>query len=462
MVDRKLATLTGPTDKLVESIQTQLSAMTKEISDLRERQPAPQPPPLRGQFLPQPSRPPPKPQVKTENVEGINLKHSTKHVEALVENYISEEEERELMNLLEGQEFTEEGGRSVAQYGEHYKYMGSRTKPKPLPDPIKAIMNRLNAEYGQKNQDDRFHYTLNSCLVNRYGTKDATLPKHADNEGDIDPKSSILTLSLGAARHIHFQDLQTGEETSVLCNSRSLYEMTRHSQDFHKHSILSEEGPDADAVRYSLTFRAIHWSNFNSTALIGDSNFGPIKFGTGKGKVGGSTPGQRFWAPTIEKVDPLCCTSYKNVVIMVGTNDLKHRITDDQITELYKNYKTKISLIRKYNKKCRIFVCPVLPTKIHDINRRVNIFNKLIFEDLVQCNLDVVLVSGFIKFLDRQSNLLSSDLSKDDELHLDGKGVSILVGLIKDSIFRSRKRNTINSPRLYSNTLRGGPPHPVV
>ena len=48
-----------------------------------------------------------------------------------------------------------------------------------------------------------------------------------------------------------------------------------------------------------------------------------------------------------------------------------------------------------------------------------------------------------------------------DELHLNRRGVSALVSLIKESIFRTRRHNVINSPRLFSNTLRGGPPRPV-
>ena len=169
--------------------------------------------------------------------------------------------------------------------------------------------------------------------------------------------------------------------------------MTRHSQDYFKHGMHKEEDLAADGIRFSLTFRALHWSNFNSTALIGDSNFGQVKFGDGKGKVGGSTPGVRFWAPTVESVDPLCCSSFKNVVLMVGTNNLKTNIEDGQIENLYKQYKTKVSLIRKYNPKCKIFVCPVLPTKSHAINRRINIFNRFLHDDLIQCSdLKVVLV----------------------------------------------------------------------
>ena len=135
------------------------------------------------------------------------------------------------------------------------------------------------------------------------------------------------------------------------------------------------------------------------------------------------------------------------------------------------NFKKKNILVLSSLSSCRSGLCTkdskilthpsVLPTKSHEINRRVNIFNKFLVDDLIQCDLNVVLVDGFLKFLDKQTNMLSPSLSRDDKLHLNGKGVSVLVGLIKDSIFKSRRYNVINSPRLYSNTIRGGPPHPV-
>jgi alkylated DNA repair dioxygenase AlkB len=462
VVEKKLTELTSPTDKIVESIQKQLSNLTNEILELKGRPSEPPTHPPLNQPTPRLGPPTMIPQVKTHKIEDIKLKHATKHIEKITEDYITVEEELSLMNFLETEEFTNEGERSVVQYGEYYKYMGSRSKPKEMPEPIKKILDRLNTEYGSAPQETRYHYSLNSCLINRYDTKASTLPEHADDEGDIDPKSSILTLSLGAPRTINFKDLQSESVTDVLCKGRSLYQMTRHSQDFHKHGMRSEEDSDlADGIRYSLTFRAIHWSNFNSTALIGDSNFGPIKMGEGKGKLGGSTPGLRYWAPTIQAVDPLCCTSFKNVVLMVGTNDLKNRITDEKVREFYKDYKTKIALIRKYNSRCRIFVCPILPTKSHDINRRINIFNSLIANDLLQCSLKVVRVEGFIEFLDKRINLLGTNMSKNDDLHLNGRGISTLVRLIKQCIFRSRRHSVINSPKLFSNAVRGGPPHPV-
>ena len=397
-------------------------------------------------------------------MEPLDLPDTYRHLENLVENYITEEEESELLAFLENEEFAVEGSRGVCQYGEYYNYMGSKAKPKPLPDPIRELLGRLNSEHSKSHTDATHHYELNSCLVNRYENNESVLPEHADNEGAIDPKSSIFTLSLGASRELKFRNLQNNDVNKVMCKSRSLYWMTRHSQDFYKHSMDKPEGTEHDGVRYSLTFRAIHWSNFNSTAFVGDSNFGSIKIGRGKGYTGESTPGLRFWAPTIDSLNPLAYTSYRNVVIMVGTNDLKLDSVQshDNIKDLYSKYKTKITLIRKYNKNCKIFVCPVLPSKSHKINRKVVEFNQYLFNDLCLSDLKVNLVEGFLNFLDVRRNLLKDEFAKGDELHINGRGTSVLVKFIKNAIFQAKQQQKKQSKhRLYSEASRGGSSNPA-
>lgn len=450
-VEKKLVELSQPTNTLIEAINKQLETLSRDIEEIKKR---PQHPTTPHTMPDHPQK------VKIGNIEETTLDHNTMHIDRMYEDYITEEEERDLMSFLETESFSKEGNREVVQFGEHYRYMGARTKPKPMPDQIAKIMQKLNSDFGSRHSESRFHFDLNSCLVNRYCDKSSTLPEHSDNEPDIDPKSSILTLSLGAPRNVTFRNLQTNEVTKLPCMGRSLYQMSRHSQDFFKHSMEAEEDSRVpDGVRYSLTFRAIHWSHLNSTALIGDSNFGSIQLGAGRGKFGGAAPGVRVWAPTTRSIDPISCTSFRNVILMVGTNDMKNKLNDSQIRDVYKEYKTKVGLIRKYNKKCRIFICPILPTESHDINRRINIFNSYIFNDLVQCNLNVTLINGFMNFLDRQTNLLRSDLSKRDILHLNHRGISLLVRLLKEGLFRNRG-NAISSPRLYSNATRGGPPRP--
>ncbi len=74
------------------------------------------------------------------------------------------------------------------------------------------------------------------------------------------------------------------------------------------------------------------------------------------------------------------------------------------------------------------------------------------------------MVDGFMNFLDKKTNLLSSTLAKPDThdtLHLNGKGISVLVTLLKRCMFTSCSHGRIVSNKLYSNALRGGPADPV-
>ncbi len=187
--------------------------------------------------------------------------------------------------------------------------------------------------------------------------------------------------------------------------------------------------------------------------LIGDSNFGKIRFGEGKGTIGRSTPGYRAWAPEVKSIDPAASASYKRVAVMVGTNDLKPSeiSSDEDIRKVYKEYKTKITQIRDVNPKCKLLICPVLPSKSHDINRKINIFNNYLYEDLVEgLELD---------FLDKQTNLLHRKLAVDDPndyLHInDTHGVRLLVRSLKRFIF-GLAHNRVVSRRTYANTTSGG------
>ncbi|KAL5257834.1 hypothetical protein ACHWQZ_G012691 [Mnemiopsis leidyi] len=113
-----------------------------------------------------------------------------------------------------------------------------------------------------------------------------------------------------------------GAEQAVNWKPGSLYWMTRKSQEFFTHRI--DKGSIEQGTRYSLTFRCVNWKNRNSTAIIGDSNTGMLHFGTNKYKSFGELmPGQKFWAPLVEDINPETCCGYNNVVIQCGINNLK-------------------------------------------------------------------------------------------------------------------------------------------
>ena len=85
------------------------------------------------------------------------------------------------------------------------------------------------------------------------------------------------------------------------------------------------------------------------------------------------------------------------------------------------------------NRMAKIFVCPILPTKSRELNKKAILFNRLIFDDLVMCNFGVSVVHGFDEFVDPTEGLLSRDLSRPhmhDLLHLNSKGTKSLADKI--------------------------------
>ena len=73
--------------------------------------------------------------------------------------------------------------------------------------------------------------------------------------------------------------------------------MTRKSQNYFKHQICQDE--QFRGIRYSLTFRAVHWRYWNSNCIVGGWNTENLMFGTERGTFGVATPGEKFFSPTL-------------------------------------------------------------------------------------------------------------------------------------------------------------------
>ena len=168
------------------------------------------------------------------------------------------------------------------------------------------------------------------------------------------------------------------------------------------------------------------------------------------------------WAAQVADIDPMKCTSFQNIVVMCGTNDLKRDgLQNEGIVDIYKCYKGKFEQIRELNPNCKIFVCPVLPTRSHSINTKINIFNRMLYNDLLQTSLGVRLVNGFSEFVEHNGLLktkLHDPRTESDALHINDAGYRILVKLLKREIFASKKsgHNRVGA-KLFSNAARGGP-----
>ena len=382
--------------------------------------------------------------INVDRMCPSGFQNSSRPVDFSVDDFISVEAGNELILMLDAQA---ENGHSVLNFGEPYKYSGSRTMETatPIPSIVQSVLESINEQYCRDGNPQ-----MNSCLVNRYVGSTSHLPKHSDDEPSIHPESSIFTLSIGQHCSVVFGNLSGSDAHTQACNPRSLYGMTRMSQDFFKHHI--EAGTIENGTRYSLTFRSLSFKNRNTTCIIGDSNTGRLKFGSDpRQSFGDLLPGKQVYSPVLDEINPYVCAGYRNVVLLCGVNDLRKECvkSEKDVHNIFRKFVQKIEQIQSINPHCRIYVCPILPTKLVNINRRAACFNGLIFNELVSSNFGVTVVNGFDSFLDNEG-LLHQNLSKrlnkhqrPDFLHLNWKGSAQLAKLIKNTIFH-RASNMVN------------------
>ena len=373
------------------------------------------------------------------------------------DNFIDQATCDELTSLFKDHTFKQENGHQTLSFGESYNYNGSRNPPRDMPPLLQKIMSDINNLYS-----DEGLTPLNSCLINKYPDSKSFIKLHSDDERSINRNSNICTISIGETRTVLYHNTVTGEKHKHAPNHASLYTMSKLSQELFKHEIEPENSSELD-IRYSLTFRSLSWTNHNSTIIYGDSNTENLKFGYGENTFRKSMPGERVAAYTIDQIDPLKCIGYSNVVIHCGVNDVRARGIDsnDDIRDLYNKFVGKVYEIRSVNKRANIYVSPLLPTRMHGLNRKILFYNKLIFNDLEKSpKLRVSTVVGYNYLLDNE-NLLSYTFARhNDYLHLSPKGVVYLAKCIKDCIFskkQSRNQHEQHTRTPNNSEVKGGP-----
>jgi hypothetical protein len=134
---------------------------------------------------------------------------------------------------------------------------------------------------------------------------------------------------------------------------------------------------------------------------------------------------------------------YANVVLLCGINDVRQPDVkcDADVAEYYNKLKLKIKQIQTLSPSTKaVFVCRLLPTRDQQLNRKVDIFNRLIHFDLLRTSKDVLCVGGFNQFA--CNHMLADELSRQfdrhgrpDVLHINRSGTRVLAGLIKQSVF---------------------------
>ncbi|ORX97997.1 hypothetical protein K493DRAFT_313852 [Basidiobolus meristosporus CBS 931.73] len=189
----------------------------------------------------------------------------------LIEDFITEEEEAELMAEVERGEWSGQGSgpnpemkRRTQHYGYVFSYRYRRVMSKlgPLPEHVQVVVKRM-LDLGV------LALPPNSCIVNEYQPGQGIMP-HIDAPTIFGPK--IISLSLLSPCLMTFEQVKTREKHDVLLRPRSLVVMTEASRFDYKHSISKELVERFKKLtiergrRVSLTFRTIlSWDGKDSS-----------------------------------------------------------------------------------------------------------------------------------------------------------------------------------------------------
>lgn len=174
------------------------------------------------------------------------------------EDFISEEEEQELIETVNGLEWTNLLKRRVQHHGYSYDYIKKKIEKKgPLPKELQAITERVSKHLLEDGQ------LFNQIIVNEY-LPGQGIAAHTDlyQLGDI-----VACISLGSAVIMDFSHMN-GDFYPVQLNRRSLLVMRDDARYMWKHAIASrksdilllDDGTEKRVkrgTRISITFRLV-------------------------------------------------------------------------------------------------------------------------------------------------------------------------------------------------------------
>lgn len=409
--------------------------------------------------LPPISQPTPSPQQIFVAPPDTNLIKSIHHIEKYDRIFIDESTSDEIIEYFNNisPDFTKLNGRSVLSFGEPYPYVGApKAKPAPIPQILQKLVSKVEDSYPNSE--------INSCLINMYTGGSSFLPEHSDDEPVIKPESNIFTITIGNKCDIKFRNRFTNDVETMCPENGSLYVMSRPSQNIWTHKIdknptISEE----TYTRYSITLRSVSNNYKSSTIILGDSNTKYLKFGNDKGSFGSKMPGRRMETFHIGDITPLSCLGYQNIIVHVGINDIRDRSpgrkgsdpAPSDIKGHFMRLKERVELIQLLCPQSSLIVSSVLPTKLHILNYRAEIFNRLLHNYVYNDN-------PGLRIINHKQFMLNDSLNAEygcykntqDVLHLGKLGIRQLAMTFMNNALPYRR---LRDGRSYSSVMsRGG------
>lgn len=183
-------------------------------------------------------------------------------------DYVSKEEEKSLLKLIDSQEWSSELSRRVQHYGYRYNYASRKVEVcetgilKDLCHPLLRFnlhaVDLFDGSYDSQDYDDGF-LNPTQVIVNEYNAGDG-ISAHVDADcfGD-----RIVVLSLGSGTVLRFTHVDTGEEESYYIPARSLLIMEGEARTKWKHEIPKRRSDMVDGKfiprerRVSITYRTV-------------------------------------------------------------------------------------------------------------------------------------------------------------------------------------------------------------
>ncbi|ELR12449.1 alkylated dna repair protein, putative [Acanthamoeba castellanii str. Neff] len=143
--------------------------------------------------------------------------------------------------------------RKVCAFGDAgtaYRYAGMDRASRAWPRELEAVRDKLEQLLGQR---------FNFALCNMYESGRDYIGWHADEERDIEPGSTIASVSLGDVRTFCLRpNARDSPDTSVDLADGSLLAMMGTTQATHKHCVPKRTSTKrADRVRINITFRLL-------------------------------------------------------------------------------------------------------------------------------------------------------------------------------------------------------------
>ena len=170
-------------------------------------------------------------------------------------NYISSEEETQLLEMIDNQPWLDDLKRRVQHYGYKYDYKARRIninmKVGDLPDWLAQIGAKLHAEGYFKEQPDQ-------VIINEYEPGQG-IAAHIDCEPCFE--DTIVSLSLLSATTMNFS--KENNSIPIVLEARSVVILQGESRYEWKHSIATRQSDKIDNQiikrkrRVSLTFRKV-------------------------------------------------------------------------------------------------------------------------------------------------------------------------------------------------------------